>query len=98
VHSGIKPQEIPKALYSDNSSQHCILLRQRLLKKHLQCLPYTSTQFRSEKAILPFKGLFIDLFKCFKMIFDTPIIGGIPRIARPVDRRNVGYGLIPPCG
>jgi hypothetical protein len=29
------------------------------------------------------------------MVFDTPIIGGIPRIARPVDRRNVGPGLLP---
>ena len=27
-----------------------------------------------EKAILSFKALFIDLFKCFKMVFNTAII------------------------
>jgi hypothetical protein len=53
------------------------------------------SHIRSEKAILPFKALFIDLFKSLKMVFDTPVIGGIPRIARPVDRRNVGHGLLP---
>ena len=39
-----------------------------------------------EKAILPFKALFIYLFKCFKMVLNTSIIRGILRIARPVDR------------
>ena len=52
------------------------------------------SHIRPEKAILPFKPLFIDLFKCFKMVFNTPIIRGILRIARPVDRRNVGQGKI----
>ncbi len=53
------------------------------------------SHIRPEKAILSFKAFFIDLFKCFKMVFNTPIIRGILRIARPVDRRNVGHGLLP---
>jgi hypothetical protein len=32
------------------------------------------SHIRSEKAILPFKALFIDLFKSFKMVFNTAII------------------------
>ena len=32
------------------------------------------SHIRSEKAILPFKALFIDLLKCFKMNFNTAII------------------------
>jgi hypothetical protein len=32
------------------------------------------SHIRPEKAILSFKALFIDLFKCFKMVFDTTII------------------------
>jgi len=47
-----------------------------------------------EKAILPFKALFIDLLKCLKMVFNTAIIRRIPRIPRPVDRGNFGHALL----
>jgi len=53
------------------------------------------SHIRPEKAILSFKALFIDLFKCFKMVFNTAIIRGILRIARPVGRRNFGHDLLP---
>jgi len=32
------------------------------------------SHIRPEKALLPFKALFIDLFKCLKMVFNTAII------------------------
>ncbi len=50
-----------------------------------------------EKPYCLSKALFIDLFKCLKMVFNTPIIRGILRIARPVDKwesRSTGMSVI----
>ena len=46
-----------------------------------------------EKAILPFKALFIGLFKSLKIIFNTVIICCILRITRPIDRRDLWHRL-----
>ena len=43
------------------------------------------------KLILPGKPFVIDLLKRFKMIFNTLIILGRLRVARLVDRREIGY-------
>jgi len=44
---------------------------------------------RPEKAVGPFKAFLIDLFECFKMVFNAPIVRRIMRIARPVNRASI---------
>jgi len=48
----IEPQEIAKALYGDNGPGHCIILRNRCLKKDLQGFPSAATQIGKEAAVI----------------------------------------------
>jgi len=50
----------------------------------------------SEKAILLGKALVIDLFKHFKMIFNTLILRGRLRFSRPINGASVEHGLFSP--
>jgi len=47
-----------------------------------------------EKSVLPFKALFIGLFKSLKIIFNTVIICCILRITRPIDRRDLWQTVV----
>ena len=48
----------------------------------------------SEKAILLSKTLVIDLLKRLEMVFNALVIFRILRLARTINRRRVGHGLI----
>jgi hypothetical protein len=50
----------------------------------------------SEKAILLSKTLIIDLLQCFKMILNALIILKILRLARAINKRNIGHWLFSP--
>jgi hypothetical protein len=49
---GVEPQKISKRLEGDDRSGHPIPLWNRLLDKHPQGLPSTTTQFRKERTII----------------------------------------------
>jgi len=46
-----------------------------------------------EKAVLPFKTIFINLLKCLEIIFNTLIILGVLWFSGLVYGRAVGHGL-----
>ena len=51
------------------------------------------TDIRPEKPILPLETIFIDLLKCFEMIFNTPIVWRSLRIARPINTGTIRHCL-----
>jgi hypothetical protein len=50
----------------------------------------------SEKAILLGKTLVIDLLKRLEMVFNALVILRILRLARAINRRNIGHWLFSP--
>jgi hypothetical protein len=49
------------------------------------------SHIRPEKAILSFKALLIELFKCLEIIFNTLIILGVLWSSGAIDWRGVGH-------